>query len=115
MLKQYDTIMKKFISPYVYIGCHCNNNCIFCSEANNNAESFNFRPLEDIKNDILKIKGSYDFINFMGKFKVTDTGIKTRFGSIAQTLTEVKEEKTPLELSLSKLIIFGRSACWEGK
>ena len=67
MLKQYDTIMKKFISPYVYIGCHCNNNCIFCSEANNNAESFNFRPLEDIKNDILKIKGSYDFINFMGR------------------------------------------------
>lgn len=39
-----------------------------------------------------------------GKFKVLATGIKTRFGTIAQTLTEVKEEKTPLEISLSKLV-----------
>lgn len=39
-----------------------------------------------------------------GKFKVLQTGIRTRFGKIAQTLTEVKDEKTPLEISLSKLI-----------
>ena len=39
-----------------------------------------------------------------GKFKVLQTGIKTRFGNIAQTLTEVKEEKTPLEISLSRLV-----------
>ena len=39
-----------------------------------------------------------------GKFKVTKIGISTRFGSIAQTLTEVKDGQTPLEISLSKLI-----------
>ena len=39
-----------------------------------------------------------------GKFEVTGTGLKTRFGSIAEILQEVEDEKTPLELSLSKLI-----------
>lgn len=39
-----------------------------------------------------------------GKFEVLATGVKTRFGSIAQTLTLVEEEQTPLELSLSKLV-----------
>lgn len=39
-----------------------------------------------------------------GKFVSLQTGIKTRFGGIAQTLTSVEEEQTPLELSLSKLV-----------
>jgi P-type Ca2+ transporter type 2C len=39
-----------------------------------------------------------------GKYKVVQTGIKTRFGSIAQTLAAVSEQQTPLEVSLSKLI-----------
>jgi len=39
-----------------------------------------------------------------GRFIVTGTGLKTRFGSIAKTLQEVEDEKTPLEMSLSKLI-----------
>lgn len=39
-----------------------------------------------------------------GKFKVLKTGGSTRFGSIAQTLTEVEDEQTPLEISLSKLV-----------
>lgn len=38
------------------------------------------------------------------RFKVLQTGVKTRFGKIAQTLSEVQDEKTPLEKSLSKLI-----------
>ena len=38
------------------------------------------------------------------KFKVLQTGINTRFGGIAQTLTEVEDEQTPLEISLSKLV-----------
>lgn len=38
------------------------------------------------------------------KFIVTKTGLHTRFGSIAKTLTEVEEEKTPLEQSLSGFI-----------
>lgn len=39
-----------------------------------------------------------------GKFKVTKTGVNTRFGTLAQTLTEVEDRKTPLELSLSNFI-----------
>lgn len=39
-----------------------------------------------------------------GKFLVDKTGPKTRFGSIAETLSEVEDEKTPLEKSLSRLI-----------
>lgn len=39
-----------------------------------------------------------------GKFKVLQTGTTTRFGSIAKELTEVEDEQTPLEISLSKLI-----------
>ncbi len=38
------------------------------------------------------------------KYLVTKTGIKTRFGGIAETLTEVEEEKTPLEISLEGFI-----------
>lgn len=38
------------------------------------------------------------------RFIVEKTGISTGFGSIAQTLTEVKEEKTPLEKALSGFI-----------
>lgn len=39
-----------------------------------------------------------------GSFTVEKTGLSTRFGMIAKTLTEVEDEKTPLEISLSKLI-----------
>lgn len=39
-----------------------------------------------------------------GKFEVLQTGIRTRFGNIAQSLTEVEDEQTPLEASLSKLV-----------
>lgn len=38
------------------------------------------------------------------KFRVLKTGLNTRFGKIARNLTAVKAEKTPLELSLSRLI-----------
>lgn len=43
-------------------------------------------------------------ISGRGRFKVLQTGIQSRFGTIAQTLTEVKDIQTPLEVSLSKLI-----------
>lgn len=39
-----------------------------------------------------------------GKFEVLQTGVKTRFGSIAQSLAEIEDEQTPLEVSLDKLI-----------
>ena len=38
------------------------------------------------------------------KYKVSKTGANTRFGKIAQSLVEVKDEITPLEKSLSTLI-----------
>lgn len=38
-----------------------------------------------------------------GKFEVTQTGTKTRFGSIALNLATVEEEPTPLEISLDSL------------
>lgn len=37
------------------------------------------------------------------KFKVTNTGIYTKFGAIAQTLSELKPEETPLEKALLHL------------
>lgn len=39
-----------------------------------------------------------------GKFEVLKTGSNSRFGGIARSLTELEDEKTPLEISLSKLI-----------
>ena len=39
-----------------------------------------------------------------GKFVVEKTGSNTRFGKIALSLSEVKGEQTPLEISLSKLV-----------
>lgn len=39
-----------------------------------------------------------------GKYLVLKTGSNTRFGGIAQTLTQVEDEKTPLELALSQFI-----------
>lgn len=38
------------------------------------------------------------------KFEVTKIGKVTRFGMIAQSLSEVEDEKTPFEVSLSKLV-----------
>lgn len=38
------------------------------------------------------------------KYEVTQTGLNTRFGLIAESLAQVEAEKTPLEISLSKLV-----------
>lgn len=45
-----------------------------------------------------------NIVSGRGSFVVEKTGLNTRFGSIAKTLIEVKDEKTPLEISLSKLV-----------
>lgn len=38
-----------------------------------------------------------------GRMKVTQTGMHTRFGAIAHTLSEIHDEKTPLQKSLDEL------------
>ena len=55
------------IGPYVYIGYRCNNNCIFCSEADEYLEHLRVKDFEEIKKEILKVRQKYDFINFMGR------------------------------------------------
>ncbi len=55
------------ISPYLYVGYHCNNNCIFCSEADEYLEQLKQKSFEDIKKEILKAKTKYNFITFMGR------------------------------------------------
>jgi len=59
--------MKKEISPYLYIGYQCNNNCIFCSEADEYMEHLKPKSFNEIKKEILEAKKKYDFINFMGR------------------------------------------------
>lgn len=51
------------IGPYLYAGYRCNNNCIFCSEADRPAVK---KPLSLIEEEIGRIRRRYDFINIMG-------------------------------------------------
>lgn len=55
------------ISPYVYVGYYCNNNCIFCSEADEYLDNLKEKTLAEIKQEIKKIRKYYDFINIMGR------------------------------------------------
>ena len=55
---------KNLISPYLYIGHACNNNCLFCSEADS---KFPKKTLGQIKKEILSVRKKYNFINFMGR------------------------------------------------
>ncbi len=55
------------ISPYVYIGYQCNNNCIFCSETDEYLEHLKTKSLGEIKKEILKVRTKYDFVSFMGR------------------------------------------------
>ncbi len=55
------------ISPYLYVGYHCNNNCVFCSEADEYLEHLKEKSIKDIKKEIVKVKKRHDFISFMGR------------------------------------------------
>lgn len=74
----------------------------YCLEVNESILTGESMPV--IKTGADKLFLGTTVIAGRGKFKVLQTGIKTRFGSIAQTLTEVRDERSPLEVSLSKLI-----------
>jgi len=55
------------ISPYVYVGYYCNNNCIFCSEADEYLTYLHEKSLKEIKKEIKIIRAHYDFISIMGR------------------------------------------------
>ncbi len=57
----------KTISPYIYIGYHCNNNCIFCSEADGYLEALKIKTTDQVKKEIIAARQQYNFINFMGR------------------------------------------------
>ncbi len=61
--------MERFLSPYAYVGYHCNNNCIFCSESDEEYLRAIGGPIttEKAKDDLRKIRGVYDFVSFMGR------------------------------------------------
>lgn len=59
--------------------------------------------VKNLKEDDNKLYLGTQIISGRGRLHVLATGVKTRFGNIAKTLTEVKEGKTPLEISLSRL------------
>ncbi len=54
-------------SPYIYIGYNCNNNCLFCSEADEYMERLKVKDTEELKKEISQARTHYDFVNFMGR------------------------------------------------
>jgi len=54
-------------SPYIYIGYHCNNNCSFCSEADEYFENLKEKTLAQIKKEIILARKDHDIVNFMGR------------------------------------------------
>ncbi len=59
--------MNRTISPYLYAGFHCNNNCIFCSESDEYLLNLKNKPLTELKKDLREIRKNYDFVNIMGR------------------------------------------------
>jgi len=59
--------MTKNVSPYIYVGYYCNNNCVFCSEADEYLENLKKKSSKEIKKEILETRKQYDFISFMGR------------------------------------------------
>jgi len=55
------------ISPYIYIGYQCNNNCTFCSEADEYLEHLRVKDFDEIKKEIARARRKYDFVSFMGR------------------------------------------------
>lgn len=59
--------MNRKISPYLYAGFHCNNNCIFCSESDEYLLSLKQKSLDEIKKDLREIRQKFDFVSIMGR------------------------------------------------
>ncbi len=57
----------KTVSPYIYLGYHCNNNCVFCSEADGYLAALKIKTIDQVKKEIIAARQQYNFINFMGR------------------------------------------------
>jgi len=55
------------VSPYLYVGYYCNNNCIFCSEADEYLEHLKEKSLLEVKKELQTIRKYYDFVSVMGR------------------------------------------------
>ena len=66
-----------------------------------------YKSKKDDNNNHFKLNMCYsgtDIINGMGVIKIIAVGKNTEFGLIGESLNEIKEEKTPLEKQINKLI-----------
>lgn len=85
--------MQNNISPYIYIGYQCNNNCIFCSEADEYIKQLKKKSLKEIKKEILQARKHYDFMSFMGReptlrkdiFDILEFAVKLDFRQVGIT------------------------------
>lgn len=59
--------MKNAISPYLYAGFYCNNNCIFCSESDEYLKTLKKKSFKEIQNDLKIIREKFDFVSIMGR------------------------------------------------
>ncbi|KKU11196.1 MAG: Fe-S oxidoreductase [Parcubacteria group bacterium GW2011_GWF2_46_8] len=60
-------IKNKETSPYVYVGYACNNNCIFCSEADEYLSGLKEKSIAEIRKELRIIRKKYDFVSIMGR------------------------------------------------
>ncbi|MCL4406057.1 MAG: radical SAM protein [Patescibacteria group bacterium] len=57
----------EYVSPYIYGGYACNNNCSFCSEADEYLKNLRNKSLEELKDEVKQVRAHYDFISLMGR------------------------------------------------
>ena len=85
--------MPNNVSPYIYVGYECNNNCIFCSEADEYVKQLKKKSLQEIKKEIVQARKYYDFISFMGReptlrkdiFDILEFAVKLDFKQVGVT------------------------------
>jgi len=78
------------MSPFIYAGYLCNNNCIFCFEKD---QKFFDKGIEHLKKEIKAVRTKFDVINFMGReptlrndlFKLISYAKKLKFKQIGTT------------------------------
>ena len=65
--QNFQKTQNNFLSPYLYIGLQCNNNCVFCSEADEYMENLKPKTFKEIEKEIREVRKEYDFVNLMGR------------------------------------------------